>query len=170
LWAAYLGVAALALANAGCLVAAAAGAAGGVAGYAYYKGRVCRPYLANLDDVRAATRTALAELGLPVVKDEANCRGGRIESRADNEAIVITLDVQDSPVPNEGPVTQVGVRVATFGNAGLSERILDQISFHLVPRGAVPVPPPLGPPAPLTPVPQPAPAPAPQSAPPPLAK
>jgi hypothetical protein len=163
LWAAYLGLAALALGNAGCLVAAAAGAAGGAAGYAYYKGKVSRPYLANLEDVRAATRKALAELQLPVVKDEPSSDGGRIESQAGSDSVVITFELRSSPVPGEGPVTEVGVRVALFGNEGLSERILDQISFHLVPPGAVPVPPPLSaqPPPPAAP---------PQSPPPPLAK
>ena len=64
-WSAHPGVAGLALANAGCLVAAGGGAAGGVAGYVYYKGNVSRTYLANVDDVRAATCTALAELQMP---------------------------------------------------------------------------------------------------------
>ncbi len=165
---AYLGLAALALGNAGCLVAAAAGAAGGVAGYAYYKGKVCRTYVANVEDVRAATRSALAELQMPIVKDEPSPRGGKIEGRAGDDSVVISLEMQDSPVPGEGPVTEVGVRVATFGNEALSVRILDQIGFHLVPANRV-VPQPTAqtlPPAPV-PVPQPAPA---QSVPPPLAK
>ncbi len=171
LWAAYLGMAALALGNAGCLVAAAAGAAGGVAGYAYYKGKVCRPFVANVEDVRLATRKALAELQMTITKDEANPKGGQIEAYVDKDKIAITLEVQDSPVGGEAPVTQVAIRVATFGNEGLSERILDQISFHLVPPAVVPVPPPLGaPPPPLAPVPQPAPPPVAQSAAPPLAK
>ncbi|HKI36125.1 MAG TPA: DUF3568 family protein [Gemmataceae bacterium] len=171
LWAAYLALAAVALANAGCLVAAAAGAAGGVAGYAYYKGKVCRPYVANVADVHAATCKALQELQLPILKDEPGPKGGKIESRAGDDSVVITLELQDSPVPGQGPQTEVGVRVATFGNEGLSERILDQISFHLVPPGAVPVPPPLGPlQPPPAPAPQPAPALVPQSAAPPLAK
>ncbi len=166
LWAAYLGLAALALGNAGCLVAAAAGAAaGGAAGYAYYKGKVCRPFVASAEDVRAATHKALAELQMPIVRDEAGPAGGKIEASAGDDTVTITLDVQANPSPGDGPVTQVGIRVATFGNAGLSERLLDQISFHLVPHGAVPVPPPLVP----TPLPPPSP-PVQQTAAPPLAK
>jgi hypothetical protein len=173
LWAAYLVMAAVALGNAGCLVAAVAGAAGGAAGYAYYKGEYCRPFLANVEDVRAATRKALAELRMPITKDEATADGARIEAGAGDESVAITLKLQNSPVPGEGPATQVGVRVATWGDEPLSQRLLDQISFHLVPPGVVPVPPPLAPPqAPLTPVPQlpPAPVPVPQTPPPPLAK
>lgn len=169
-WAAYLVLAAVALGNAGCLVAAAAGAAGGVAGYAYYKGKVSRSYVANVEDVRAATRTALGELGMPVLSDEATAQGGKIESRAGNDGVVIALELEKSPVPGEGPVTQVGVRVATFGDERLSERILDQIGFHLVPANAAPPAPPRpgAPQPPIAPVPQPAPLP--QTAPPPLAK
>jgi len=156
-WAAYVALAALALGNAGCLVAAGVGAAGGVAGYAYYKGNVTRTYVANVEDVRAATRTALAELQMPLLKDEPSKRGARIESRAGDEPVILSLTLQDNPPPGQGPVTDVGVRVATFGDEGLSEHILDQIGLHLVPAQQVPAAPP------PTAVP-------PQTAPPPLAK
>jgi Protein of unknown function (DUF3568) len=173
--AAYLVLAAVALVNAGCLIAAAAGAAGGIAGYVYYKGKVCHTYLANAEDVRAAARKSLGELQLLIVKDEPRPGGGKIESRAGDDSIILTLDEEVSPAHEAGipPVvqTRVGIRVATFGNEGLSERILDQISFHLVPPAAVPVPPPLAPPQPARPPAlPPEPAPAPQTAPPPLAK
>jgi hypothetical protein len=160
---AYLVLAAVALGNAGCLVAAAAGAGAGVAGYAYYKGKVCRTYLANVEDVRAAMRTALVELGMPVLKDEVVGQGAKIESHAGNDSIEIALELQDGALPGEGSATQVGVRVATFGDGKLSERILDQIGAHLVPAG-VPAAQPAAtqPPA--------APAPLTQTAAPPLAK
>jgi len=159
-------LAAVALINSGCLVVAAAGAAAGIAGYAYYKGKVCRPYLAHPADVHAATLKALAELRLPILKDEPSDSGGTIESRSGTDDVVISLSLQNSPVPGEGPVTEVGVRVGALGDEGLSARILDQISFHLVPPGVVPAPPPLSAPQPQLP-----PAPVPQeTAPPPLAK
>jgi hypothetical protein len=170
LWAAYLGIAALALGNAGCLVAAAGGAAAGVAGYAYYKGKVSRTFVAKVEDVQLATRKALAELQMPILKDEGNPKGGQIDARAGDDTIAITLEAQDSPIAGEASVTQVGIRVATFGNSGLSERILDQISFHLVPPAVVPAPPNLAVPPPLAPIPQPPAPPPSQSAAPPLAK
>ena len=99
---------------------------------------------------------------MPLVKDEATANGARLESRAGEEVIVLSLVADGNPPPGQGPATEVGVRVATFGDQGLSERILDQIGRHFVPvlRGLV-APPPLVP-APL--------APPPQTAPPPLAK
>jgi hypothetical protein len=170
LWAAYLFVAALALGNAGCLVAAAGGAAAGVASYAYYKGKVSRTFVANVEDVRQATRKALAELQMTINKDEENPKGGEIEAYSGQNKIAISLDVQDSPVNGEAPLTQVAIRVDLLGNEGLSERILDQISFHLVPPGVVPVPPKLTAPPPLAPIPQSPQPPVSQSAAPPLAK
>src|SRR5262249_54046394 len=65
---AFLLVAAAALLNGGCAVVAvgACAAAGGAAGYAYYRGSVSHDYAARPEDVRLATRTALAELDLKV--------------------------------------------------------------------------------------------------------
>jgi hypothetical protein len=166
MWAAYLILGAVALANAGCLVAAAAGAAGGLAGYAYYKGKVCRSYLANPADVHAATLKALAELQLPVAKDEPKADGGTIEAFSGTDKVAISMEQTNNSNPADGPLTEVGIRVGLVGDEGLSMRILDQISFHLVPPGVVPTPPPLGPPQPQLP-PEPVPQ---QSAAPPLAK
>ncbi len=158
----------LSVVSSGCAVAVvgAAGAAGGAGYYAYNKGNVTRTYLANVEDVRAATRTALAELKLPIVKEEFAAKGGgAIESRSTNsDRIAITLETETGPVPSAGPVTVVGVRVATFGDEALSQIILDQIGTHLTSASAMrgpiaPPPPPVVPAAATV-----------QSAPPPLAK
>jgi hypothetical protein len=148
-----LAFAALSLMSSGCAVAAlgAAGAAGGATYYAYNKGNVTRTYLANVEDVRAATRTALGELKLPVVKEEFAAKGGgAIESRSSNsDRISITLEAEPGPVPSTGPVTIVGVRVATFGDEALSQIILDHIGAHLTSPTAVPGP--IPPPPPVVP-------------------
>jgi hypothetical protein len=122
--------------------------------------------------VRAATHKALAELQMPIVKDEPGAGGSTIESKSGDDKVTIALDLQDSPAPGEGPGTQVAVRIGTFGNEGLSQRILDQIAFHLVPVNTLPPAPPKLTSAqpPLAPVPQPAPPPVVQTAAPPLAK
>jgi hypothetical protein len=170
LWAAYLILAGLALANAGCLVAAAAGAAGGVAGYAYYKGKVCRSYSATVADVRLATHKALAELQMPVIRDEPEAQGDVIETQSGNDSVTITLEAENNRAPGEGPGTQVAIRVGAFGSGAESERILDQISAHLVPVSSMPpAPPPLTSGRPPI-APPPAPGPVQQTAAPPLAK
>jgi hypothetical protein len=128
-----------ALANAGCLAAAAGVAAGGVAGYAYYKGKVSQDYSADLDRTWSATVTALGELGMPVVSQERDNTGGVIESRTStDDSVHITLDTRSSPIPTEGSMTRVGVRVGTFGDVALSERLLNQLGAHLVARLASP--------------------------------
>ena len=56
--AAYVILAAAALANSGCLVVAAGAAAGAATGYLYMEGNIHRSYAANLDDVQNVTRSA----------------------------------------------------------------------------------------------------------------
>jgi hypothetical protein len=166
---AYLAVAAAALASSGCLAVAAGAAVGGgaAAGYYYLHGRVVQDYAANVDDVTAATRTALRELGMPVLKEEHS--GGRAEvaSRtADGTNVHIDMQLQDSAIPAEGAITHVGVRVSTFGDAPVSERILDQIGAHLAPVNRAAAAPPQTAAPPLLPAePVPAAAPAARSAP-----
>jgi hypothetical protein len=139
---AYLALALGALANGGCLFLALGAAGGaGAAGYAYYKGNVCRSFNAEFADTWAATRTALADLGLPILSAVHNGTSAAIESRTSlGDRIRITLDRQAGELPADLPLTRVGVRVATFGDHAVSNRILDQTSYHLVPV--------MGPPAP----------------------
>jgi hypothetical protein len=136
----YVALAVLALANGGCLLIAAGAAAGGAAGYAYYKGKVCNAYNADLANTRAAVHTALAELGMPVESEEQSPDGGFLLSRTtDGDAVRINLEPATSPIPAENPLTRVSVRVATFGDQQISERVLFQVSAHLVPGAAPPV-------------------------------
>jgi hypothetical protein len=158
----YLALGLLALANGGCLVAAAGVAAGGgAAGYAYYKGNICQEYNATFDDTWAAVHTALNELGLPILNEERTGPTGFAVSRTgEGDRVRIALDVFNSPIPVEGPVTRVGVRVATFGDQPLSDRILNQVGAHLVARQpsapssptTIQPPPPPGSPPPARPI------------------
>ncbi len=135
----------LALTNSGCLLATAGIAGGAVAGYAYSKGKLCDTYNANGDDTWAATRTALAELGMPIVNEERQGTEGFIESRtADGDRVRIYVQAESSKIPAEGQVSRVCVRIATFGDRPVSDRILDQVGMHLVatPLPGVPAPPP----------------------------
>jgi hypothetical protein len=122
------------LANSGCLLATAGVAGGAVAGYAYVKGKLCDTYNANYDDTLAAVHTALAELGMPIVKEERDGAEGYIECRtANGERVRIYLQAQTGSIPAGGQVCRVCVRVATFGDRPVSDRILDQVGMHLAP-------------------------------------
>ena len=123
-----------ALANSGCLLATAGIAGGAAIGYAYCKGRVCETYNANCEDTWAATRTALVELGMPIVKEERKGPEGFIESRtADGDHVRIYMEPETSRIPAEGQICRVSVRVAAFGDRPVSDRILDQVGAHLAP-------------------------------------
>jgi hypothetical protein len=128
----YLVAALLALANGGCLLVAAGAAAGGAAGYAYYRGKLSRGYVGQCDTVWTATNTALAQLGMPLLRQERTATGGWIETRtADDGRVRISLEEEPSKIPSDPPITHVGIRVGTFGDDPVSNRILDQIAVNL---------------------------------------
>jgi hypothetical protein len=153
---------------------AAGGAIG--AGYVYVRGEVDRDYPATYPDVRAAVLASLKDLGMPLLKERYSTDNTTIESRTLNdESVEIALTTRTSKIPAEGPVTRVSIRVATWGDHAVSNRLLDQVGMHLAPVAVAGVPRPTQPgpavvPAslPLTPVPasgQPG-----ETAPPPLVK
>jgi hypothetical protein len=136
-------VMALALANGGCIWVAAGAAGGAAAGYAYYQGKVCQTFNASKEDSWDATRTALQELGMPILAEDHKDRGGQIDSQtANGERVRISFDTVPSKIPAEGEVTRVGVRVDLFGDHPVSDRLLDQVGMHLAPRGLQGNPPP----------------------------
>jgi hypothetical protein len=176
----YLGVALVALVQAGCAVAVLGAAAGGAAlGYAYLRGALSRDYPALLGDTIRVTKTALGELGFPIVREKTDTGTAYIQTKtADNDTITIYFDLVPSSIPSEGAMTRVTVRVGYAGDDVVSARILDQISKHLKPptgaglpsattRGTpTPGTPTSGGATPITPIPAPPPVPA--TAPPPL--
>ena len=140
---AYAALLGLALANGGCLLAAAGVAGGAAAGYAYYKGKITQEYNAGFEDTWAAANSALADLGMPVVAAEREGNTGFLDGRsADGERVRLSFETFPSPLPAEGALTRVGVRVATFGDGPASDRILNQIEAQLAarPRTMTPVP------------------------------
>jgi Protein of unknown function (DUF3568) len=145
---AHLLIMAVALANSGCLAAAIGGvaAAGGVAGYAYYKGGLAKDFNASVDNSWAAAKTSLQELQLPVVAEKRTDNGGFIDSRTgDGQNVRISFETLPVKIPAEGPRTDISVRAAgLFGDRPLSERVLAQISGHLAPAPPLASAPPPG--------------------------
>ncbi|HBI41998.1 MAG TPA: hypothetical protein DDY78_03950 [Planctomycetales bacterium] len=139
---AFLAVAAVALANAGCLIAAVGAAAGGAAAvsYAYYTAPLMREYPVNYADALAAVKTSLTELQFPLIKEQPDGASTLIETRTgDGLSVKIFLDVLTSPVPADGSLTRISVRVGHFGDDAVSARIQDQVAKHM------PAPPPPAP-------------------------
>jgi Protein of unknown function (DUF3568) len=126
----------------GCLWVAAGAAAGGAAGYAYYQGKSCNSFAANFEDTWAATHSAIIELGMPISKEERHQACGVIKSQtSDGDRIRIALDAIPSRIPAEGMLTRICIRVGTFGDHPVSERILYQVGAHLAPAQVAGPPP-----------------------------
>ena len=142
----------------GCLAVGAGVAGGAVAGYCYYRGKLAQRYGASFADTLAATRATLPELGLTIVEETREPSCTWLEARtATGERVQVFVEPQSPPLDGTGQLTQVSVRVGTFGDSPLSEKILEQVGRHLrpgTPLQPVAAPPPTGSP--------------PQTAPPPL--
>jgi hypothetical protein len=157
----------VAVAQSGCLLAVAGACAGGAAatGYLYCKGKIYRDYQAGLPDVRNAVHAALLDLHFLIFTEEAKDGKAFLVTRTTNgKKVRIYLDCISSPIPAEGVLTRVAIRVATFGDEDVSARIFDQIAWRLANRATlVPAPapgpappgpppgPPVGPPVPIQP-------------------
>jgi hypothetical protein len=133
-----------ALVNGGCLLAVAGAAgAGAAAGYVYYNGLLYRDYHANLSDTMAAVRRSLIELQFPISEEKTETGSAFIKTHTNDGYMVrIYLDMVPSPIPAEGTMTRIGIRVGYSGDEAVSARILDQVSRHLVAPSTLPAGPP----------------------------
>ncbi len=123
--------AALCAAGNGCLLLAGGAAAGGAAGYAYYRGNVTEKIDGDFTTVWHATQDALYDLGMPIKKVSRDTLSGVIESQTGNgERVKISIEQIIPKIPTDPPQTEVGVRIATFGDQETSRRILQQIAFR----------------------------------------
>jgi len=122
----FLFLALLAFSQAGCLVlAGTAAVGGGVAGYAYVKGKVSQTFAAPIDKTESATELALRDLGMPFSKPRYGPTHGEIDASSSiGEPVVIDIDQEKEQV-------RVSVRVGSFGDQALSHKILDQIEKRL---------------------------------------
>ena len=145
------GMALLLLANGGCLAAAVGvgvAAAGGTAGYVYLKGNVPDDFNADFNATWAATKTALADLRMPLTRENRDGQKGTLETKTGTgDVVTLYLETRVSKVPADGPVTRVNVRVGTLGDEKVSDRLLEQIAFRLSPPPPLPQAPTAGRPA-----------------------
>jgi hypothetical protein len=134
-------VALLAIMQGGCLLALAGVGAGAAAtGYLYCKGRIYRDYPASLPDVRNAVRAALLDLHFLIFTEEAkDGKAFLVTKTTTGKKVRVYLDCLASPIPAEGLVTRVSIRVGAFGDESVSAHILDQVAWRLS-HGPVPGP------------------------------
>jgi hypothetical protein len=109
--------------SSGCALVAAG--AVGAGGYAYARGDVDRAYPYAMDPVWNATLMAVAESELAITHQAKDQLTGRIDAQtATGDRVKIVLG-------NQGSITNVNVRVNTFGNKRMSTALLARIESHL---------------------------------------
>lgn len=118
----------------GCAVALGLGAAGAgaVAGYYYYNGAVYREYRASLGDTMTQLRSALIDQKFDIIQETGQVGSAAIFTKTANGSDVrITLEAVPSPIPAEGMMTRVSVRVGYTGDEITSKLILDSLSKRM---------------------------------------
>lgn len=117
------------LINNGCVAAAVGGAAGAAAGagtIAYIKGELKATEAYNVPTVWKATEKAVDELKLVVTDKYSDATAGKLEAMtADNKKVRISLKRQGDNI------TEITIRVGTFGDEELSRFILSKIQKNL---------------------------------------
>jgi hypothetical protein len=125
----------LAIVNAGCLAVAAVGAAGaGVATVYYLKGRYYQDYPTNFKDSYYGTIAALEELKYPVLSQKNDGTTGAFTTKTpEGDSVTVELSTEPGPAGAQSGVTRIGIRVGTFGDQIVSERILAKVNERLAP-------------------------------------
>src|SRR5262249_35808472 len=101
----FIAIAGLALANSGCLVAAAAAAArpGRAAVYAHYKGVDTNTFDSDVNTVAKATEDALYDLGMPVV-NEKHATGNAVTVKSTTgtgDSVTIEVEPESPKIPTD---------------------------------------------------------------------
>ena len=110
----------------GCAVVAVVGAAAvGTGTYAYVNGELKREYPAPLDHTWAATVQSLQALEVEVINSQKDQAGGEIKGLWYEKSTKLIFESK----PDE--ITQVKIRVGTFGDRDASERIGNEIQKRL---------------------------------------
>lgn len=108
-----------------CLALVAAGGAGGVIGYKYVKGELKITYNHNLDKVWNATKLALKDMRLKIIKEARDQTEGYIEA-----VTALGKKVKIKQKFN-GKFTKVSIRVGVLGDLDYSLAIKYKIDSHL---------------------------------------
>jgi hypothetical protein len=114
--------------GAGCaaVVVGGAVAAAGVGTYAYVNGEMKGTEAVSLDRAWKASQATMADLEYPILKKTKDALQAELTARtAADKKILIKL----KRVSNE--VTEIRIRVGTFGDESMSQLILDKIKSHL---------------------------------------
>lgn len=119
-------LAALAALSSGCLLFVVGAAAGAGAGtYAYVNGELCSSEAVKLDKAWDATQAGVKDLGYNVVEKQKVALEAHLTARGPGDK-----KVQVKLVKQSDTVTEIRIRVGTFGDESLSRQILNKIKSH----------------------------------------
>jgi hypothetical protein len=118
-----LGLLVLILASAGCAAVVVGGAAAaGIGTYKYVKGELKTKEKVSLDQAYDASIQTMQDMGFDVVqKNKDGLKGKIIAKQSNGDNIEINLE----RLPDD--ITEIGVRVGSFGDEDRSRVILDEI-------------------------------------------
>ena len=111
------------LMNSGC--ALLVGGAAGAGTVAYLKGELKTNEDVPLDKLWNATQTTIKEMGFTVKTEEKDALSAKLVAlTADDKTININLKMRNDYL------TEISIRVGTFGDESLSKKILEEIKKH----------------------------------------
>ena len=117
----------LAVAGAGCaaIVVGGAVAAAGVGTYAYVNGEMKGTEAVSMDQAWSASQAAMKDLEFPILNKAKDALEAELTARtATDKRVVIKLKrVTDT-------ATEIRIRVGTWGDEAMSQKILDKIKSH----------------------------------------
>ncbi|MGD8985768.1 MAG: DUF3568 family protein [Desulfobacteraceae bacterium] len=114
------------LTSMGCTAAwVAGGAAAGIGTYKYIKGELESTEKVSLDKAYQATQTAMEDLEFTITSKQKDAFDGEvIARRATGKKVTVKLKRQSDSV------TQIKIRVGTFGDETISKDILDTMKKY----------------------------------------
>lgn len=119
----------LAVATSGCLLlAAGVGAGAGVGAVAYKTGELVVAHKATIEQSSTAVEQGLTALKLPIVSKSVTGVGSNFVSREPDGA---KIEIKVVPLAEGDGLTEIRIRVGTFGDEAMSRRIYTEIADHL---------------------------------------
>ncbi|MDD5697109.1 MAG: DUF3568 family protein [Victivallaceae bacterium] len=102
------------------------GAGAGVAGTAYYEGKLTSTVKANPEQVQTATEAAFKEQNIKLTSSTSNTLEAKIVGKtAEDSTVTVTASLE------KNGQSKVGIRIGTFGNQAMSEKIYAAIDRNL---------------------------------------
>jgi Protein of unknown function (DUF3568) len=102
------------------------GVGAGIAGTAYYDGKLTSTLNATPEQIKPATEAAFKELGIKVVSSTSNSLEATVVgTSAEGKSVTVTASLE------KNGHSKLGIRVGTFGSQTLSEKIYSAIDKRL---------------------------------------